>query len=271
MMNSDTMIAIMNSDTVITGSNDYYDDMLDSEITRVRDQLSEMRRLRDEEREKFSEDQGTFCIRQHYCAQKLNHSLEKKVAKKVAPSYSHAIKKLSGNAAPPPYIIVRETELCQALHRVEIITNQLRVFVHYHKKMVKNLKTHLNEQTRIGQGIEERLLNDIKILSIDMAGITVENNAKLDKLSHQISCLKGESSNKEDSYNRRWSFSRSSSASSVVSNASSILSDASSMVSNIFLRPKNKKAGKAQRRNSIEKRVTKVCSYFGISSTAEAA
>mmetsp|Transcript_35634 Transcript_35634/g.39417 ORF Transcript_35634/g.39417 Transcript_35634/m.39417 type:complete len:273 (+) Transcript_35634:35-853(+) len=271
MINTDKFFAIMKSATTITGRDDYCDDMLDTEITKQREQLSEMRKLRKDEREKFSENHGTYCIRQHYCTQEINRLLEPKVAK--APHYTHALKKLS-DFNYPSYIISKESELCQALHQVEVLTNQQRVFIEYHKKMVNELTTRFDEQTQIGEDIREHLSNGIKSVSMDIAAMQVEKTTKLNQQRHIISRLNGEKPIREEIYDRRWSLSRSSSQSSVVSNTSSILSDASSIVSNIFLRLKNKKKTtdvKTKPRNDAEKRIAKVYSYFGSNSTAEAA
>jgi len=234
---------------------------IENEISKIREQLLRIKTSRQQGRENFTENQATFCVRQHYCAQELNRCLQDRVA--IGSCYTHAMQELSRSFDESPYIIARQTELCQALHQVEIKTNQVRVLVEYHNNLVNALEPCLSEEIRRSEDIEEDLLRRIRFVSIDMVGRIVENKAALERQEQQISCLKGETSAKEDNMDRIHSDDIS------LSSFGSSSSYSSPIVSNFLGLKKN--VGQTSRRMSIEKRITQVGSYFGIYQTARAA
>mmetsp|Transcript_16254 Transcript_16254/g.18064 ORF Transcript_16254/g.18064 Transcript_16254/m.18064 type:complete len:271 (-) Transcript_16254:156-968(-) len=255
---------------------------IDDEIIRVKEEIESIKQRRIEERELFTENQATYCVRQHYSAQELNRRLPldddtadynnprtrslSHVRKLGAssPYYSRAIQDLSKHGQSSLYTMARETELCRALHQVEIRTNQLRLVAQYQDSMVEFLEKFKDEELLMKRKIvDDDLAVRVKFKKIDLSGTTVDRQKKLQKQFQTISVLKGEIANTEDCSNISSSSSISSTESTLT--ATTVSSSASSIVSHLFsyknTPPSERKQG---HRNSMEQRITQVGSYFGI-------
>lgn len=230
------------------------DSTLDDKISNIKSQLAYVKKARKDERHRFTENQTVLAQRQHFYLQELNKLQEPKVW--MAPYYSRVMHELSC-FDESPYVISRETELCQALHRVELITNQWRLLVDHHNSMMNSLKRKLEEETKLSGDLEDELLRSIKFSSIDMTGTIIENRAIIDDQKQQISFLKGETNNTEDSTKKRH------------------MGPAGNQLSAAWTTPDNLSASKRDhredRRVNTEKRIIEVGSYFTNIQTAEAA
>mmetsp|Transcript_16102 Transcript_16102/g.23696 ORF Transcript_16102/g.23696 Transcript_16102/m.23696 type:complete len:236 (-) Transcript_16102:43-750(-) len=229
------------------------DYLLDDKIANTRSQLIHVKKAREEERQRFTENQSILAQRQHFYHQELDRLQQPKVS--LAPYYWRV---MNGRSCigESPYVISRETELCQALHQVEITTNQWRIVVKHHDNMMQTLKKKLGEETKRSEDLEEELLRAIKFSSIDMAGIIVENRAILEGQHKQIACLSGESTNTEDA------------SKSMYDELGHDLSTGSITPNSLRVR---KWDDRENRRVNMERRIIEVGSYFGNLQTAEAA
>jgi len=186
MMSNTTSIS---TSTVVVANNNINDNDDDDSIRKTRKTIRNTIELRRLERQRFTDDGTVLCIRQHYCAQELYRMLQKRVA--TAPCYTRAIKELSVFESPP-YVRAQETKLCEALHRIEIHTNQIRILVEYHNNLTATFERRLNEEIRLRQDIEGGLRRSIELKSRDMQRFQLENEATLERQRQQLVSLKAE-------------------------------------------------------------------------------
>mmetsp|Transcript_29015 Transcript_29015/g.43840 ORF Transcript_29015/g.43840 Transcript_29015/m.43840 type:complete len:237 (+) Transcript_29015:173-883(+) len=235
-------------------------DNLQDTIDDARMELLRVMKQREDEREKFVENQVEHAKKQNLFFQGLERLKHPKVA--VPPRYMHELLALS-EADYSPYVIKRETELCRALHQVEIYTIQLQLLKKHHEKMLKSMKSRLAEECLLSEEIEEILLRTIKFVSIDMTGRAVENKARLSKQRHQIALLRGEKSNSQD-------------VADFGGFDDCMTESTASSPSDLFqmearMNQQNKRIDRENRRMSMEKRIIEVGSYLGVIQTAKAA
>jgi len=250
------------------------DNSIDDEINRVKSEIMKIKHQRVEEREEFSENQATFCVRQHYCQKELSRLLEPSATTRSR-CYTRAVQDLSSTHLSP-YIMAREAELCQALHRVEITTNQLRRIAHYQDAMVDFFEDNMDEQRSIGKRIEEDLLTCIKFATVDVKGKMYEYTRKLTKQRLKLARLSGDDNYRGYTEDCRSIFSseRSTSMSSLFSTTSTISSVSSSSTSvspSISNNNRKQLQSKQKRRSTMEHRISQVSSYFGLRPVANAA
>jgi hypothetical protein len=224
----------------------------DQQITEMKAKLQSLKRQRQEASEQFVEEQAAIFERQFFASQ----CLEKLHQKVSITSHIHAIQEQSC-FDDSPYIIAKEAALCRALHMVEVKTNELRVLVQQHSDIVGHMEETRDMQERTHKDNESELLRSVRFVSIDMAGIVVENQESLKRQRQriyqlgggQISSMLGDLPCDE---------------STVSSSDSSASSSFAESFSSLFKPRQN-------RRRSMEKRITKVSSYFGVFQTAQAA
>merc|ERR1712226_16482 len=122
--------------------------------------------------------------------------------------------------------------------------------------MVSSLNLKLEEERKRSEEIEDELLRSIKFSSIDMAGIIVENRAIVNGQRKQVSHLKGDISDTDDS--------------SIDMCDVPVYEDFSDTMSSDSIRVR-KRENEENRSVNMERRIIEVCSYFGVKQTAIAA
>lgn len=165
-----------------TENNSRIDDM----IKKTRGDIFKLREKREEDRDRFTEAQASLATRQHQCLEELNRLMQPKTY--IPPCYNQAIQDISC-LTDTPYILSKETELCQVLHQVEVTTNQLRILVTHHKSLVTSLERIIQEEIKKSEDNEDSLLKNIKDISVDMATLVTQKSSTLDQQEHYISLL----------------------------------------------------------------------------------
>jgi len=225
---------------------------IDENIDEMKTNLDSVKRQRQEATEQFVEDQTSTFERQFFATEEL----EKLHRKGSAARHIHAIQEKSC-FDESPYIISKEAALCRALHMVEVKTNELRLLIQHHNEIVDHMEQVRETQEFSRRDKESKLLNKIKFVSIDMAGAVVENQESLKRQRQRIYQLGGgeiESMLEELPCDDSTFVSFNSSSSSLAESFSSLF-----------------KPRRQNRRRSMEKRISKVSSYFGVYQTAQAA
>lgn len=232
--------------------------LLDEQIAQLKTNLASVKRQRQEASETFMDEQASIFDRQVYASQQL----EKLHQKGSMARHVHAIQDQSC-FDDSPYIIAKEATLCRALHMVEVKTNELRILIQHHNNIVDHMEEERDKQERLREEQNSLLQTNIKFASIDMAGIVVENQESLKRQRCEIYELGGvgEMESLLDDLPYDDSFTGASSSSSSSSSSSYLVESLSSLF----------KPRRQNRRRSMEKRITKVSSYFGVYQTAQAA
>jgi len=178
------------------------DHNIDDAIIETKRKLLFIKKLRQQGRESFSQDQEGLCIRQHYCAHHLNRLLEKTTTTVTSSHYGSAIKKGASimnnfrSLNKPNFVKEIEKKLCQVLHEDEIKMKQLHMMIDYHNELVQKSEMTLKEEIRVSEKNEEELLRRIKFVSIDMAGSIVQHGSILKQQKLKIASLLKSSSAK---------------------------------------------------------------------------
>jgi len=172
--------------------------VVDSKINLLKERIQKIQNLRRIERQRFTESQATFYNRQHHCQHKLNRSLIiNRVANTIAsaPCYQYAMKKVSSlSSYSPTYIITKQTKVCEALHQIEVQTNQLRVLAKYYDSIQQISQNFLSQEISKSEVTAEDLLQKINTISIEMASIVYKYEAILDLQQHELLSLKEKNS-----------------------------------------------------------------------------
>lgn len=169
----------------------------EKEIISLRDQIRDVRSQRSCERKRFAENQHVLAKRQNFCRETIQRLLEPKTS--IPCRYSQTIQKLS-QPNEPSYIVSTETKVCHALHQIEIKEQQLRVLKRNQQSMKEFLTKTLKEEIRLGADTEKILLDSIKSIGDEMAGIILRGERASEKgASFQgvnvSTCLKSIASN----------------------------------------------------------------------------
>lgn len=211
---------------------------IDERIHDLRSELFSIKEKRQHARDRFIKDQATYADRQFVFLREIGRLSETEISN--LPSYVRAVESVS-SFDESSYIISREAEVCQALHHVEITTNQLRVLLKYHETMVEYLECCLTKEKQESRDMLQALKMKMDVVSAEMSSSIVLNQAKVSQQKRDISILRGEYQ----------------------------IEDELQLLLSTSLNPREK--SKQPRRMSMEKAITRVSSLFGIYQTAEAA
>jgi len=175
---------------------------LDKEIAKARSSIRCVKNLRDSERRRFTDNEEGWCLRQHYCTQELGRLLPHK-APFSSVLYARSIRTLSDTKSL--YVMSQETKLCEALHSIEVVTNQSRIQIAYHNTLALSFEAHLNQiilprTAGVANGLRNRILltsNDIQrlktlrenILSVQQQENKNEVNNKKQASSSSLSLI----------------------------------------------------------------------------------
>mmetsp|Transcript_11326 Transcript_11326/g.16633 ORF Transcript_11326/g.16633 Transcript_11326/m.16633 type:complete len:215 (-) Transcript_11326:144-788(-) len=211
---------------------------IEERIHSVRSELLRIKEERCHAREKFIKDQATYADRQCLFLQAIGCLSQTDVSN--LPFYYREVEGIS-SFDESSYVIAREAEVCQALHQVEVTTNQLRMLLKYHETTVEYLEGCLTRENQEGQDMLKVLNRKMDVVSSAMSTSIVVNQAKITQQKHDISILRGEYQ----------------------------IEDELQLLLSTSLNHRVK--SKQTRRMSMEKAITRVSSLFGIYQTAEAA
>jgi len=192
-------------DTMNTATADNSMTSVDDKIAKVKAQIRQTKIQRQQARDAFTENQAAHAEHQYYFLQELDkfQRQTKKIIASAAttkissswwclPMYTNVVHNLS-SFDESSFIIVREAALCQALHQVEIQTNQLRIMVNHHDSLVESMEICLENQDRIGRKTGTTLQRNIDLVSTDMTSLVDLKEAILEKYRRRMeNLLQGE-------------------------------------------------------------------------------
>jgi len=119
--------------------------------------------------EQFIDNQATFAERQCYLYEELER-LKVQTSSTTGTTmfcYKNAIADVSCPwIASDDILLDKESAVCQALHQVEVQTNQLRILLRYHEQTVQKLEEH--------RDYEDQVRNE----SIEMIGLTIQSTVE---------------------------------------------------------------------------------------------
>jgi len=167
---------------------------IEDEIVAVTAQALNIRTLRLIGNDRFIDDQAIFAERQCFFLEELERLKEQTTPQQSGISrwcYTNAIREVS-SFDESEYIMSKESALCQALHQVEVQTNQLRILLKYHETTVKTLKKQRDYERQTGQEINDTLRIGKKSTMIITKSLISEKKATLKQQRCELRKLRGE-------------------------------------------------------------------------------
>lgn len=163
-------------------------DQLQDEIDEARIDLLRAMKQRDDERQKFAENQFEYAERQNLCLRKFQR-MRHYPRMAIPLQYVQALKNLS-SVSDCPYVIRLEADLCRALHHMELKFVQLQLLMKYHNSMVDSLRKNMAYEAKLIDEREEALFQSIKMTSSFVISRIIYNRAKLEVQNQEILWLR---------------------------------------------------------------------------------
>lgn len=211
---------------------------VEEKIDNLRSELSDVKLQRYQARDRFIKDQATYADRQCFFLEQIGRLSEIDISNLA--QYARIIESIS-SFDESLHVINKEAEVCQALHQVEVTTNQLRVLLKYHAATVEFLEDSLAKESQEKNLVLQTLERKIEVASDEIGSSVLTNQASLTKQRHELSVLRGEYQIEDELH---------------------VL-----LCTSLDHRGMRKQT----RRMSMEKAIARVSSLFGIYQTAEAA